>query len=81
MPAGPTFSEDSIARHLALEAVIGLKVADKRIDRESVEAWLSEATKGCDDPKVFSRARYYALRIIDGPWSFDAYQSSAFGDD
>ena len=63
---------DTFAFRAAVEAVLGVTLAGKQANQETVRAWLETAV----DPEIPSRqvrgrAMYFAQRMFDGPFPPD----------
>ena len=62
---------DTFAFRAAVEAVLGVTLAGKQANEETVRAWLETAVAEVPSRQVRGRAMYFAQRMFDGPFRPD----------
>ena len=68
---GDNLALDAFGFRAATEAVLGLMIQSKEVNKESVLAWVKTSAAPTPSPAVHGRALYFAERMIGGPFRPD----------
>ncbi len=58
---------DEFGFRAATEAVLGLMIQGKEVNRENVKAWIDTSAAPIPGPQTLGQAMYFAERMINGP--------------
>ncbi len=68
---GNSYASDDFGFRACVEAVLGLLIQGKEVNKENVLAWVSTSAAPVPGPGMHGRALYFAERMIDGPFKPD----------
>ncbi len=68
---GQLSPSDEFGFRVAVEAVLGLMIQGKEVNRENVKAWIDTSAAPIPGPQMRCQAMYFAERMIDGPFNPD----------